>query len=240
MGILVTGASRGIGRAIALRLAETRDVAVNFHLATSDAWDVVETARESGSAAIPVEADVSDPGEVEEMVERIVEELGTLEGVVNNAGVLDPRPVTDISDDDWETVLGTNLSGAFYVIRAAVPHLSPGGDVVNVSGLGATAGTVDAAFAASKAGLHGLTRALARELGPRGVQVNAVSPGRIATDTNEAVTAFGDAMERPLPEPTLENDAAVPKAVAHTVEYLLDNQFVHGEIVNLNGGAQFQ
>jgi 3-oxoacyl-[acyl-carrier protein] reductase len=240
MGVLVTGASRGIGRAVALRLAETRDVAVNFHLAARDAWDVVESARERGSDAIPVEADVSDPDEVDAMVERVVEELGTLEAVVNNAGVLDPHPVTDITDEGWETVIETNLSGAFYVVRAAVPHLTPGGDVVNVSGLGATAGTADAAFAASKAGLHGLTRALAGELGPRGVQVNAVSPGRIATDTNEAVGAFGDATDRSLPEPVLDTEAAVPEAVAHTVEYLLDNRFVHGEVVNVNGGAQFR
>jgi 3-oxoacyl-[acyl-carrier protein] reductase len=174
------------------------------------------------------------------MVETVVEELGALDGVVNNAGVLQPKPVTDITDEDWETVVGTNLSGAFYVVRAAVPHLAPGGDVVNVSGLGATAGTVDAAFAASKAGLHGLTRSLAAELGPRGVQVNAVSPGRAGTDTNEAVAAYGDATGRPSPGPALENGAAVPDAVAHTVEYLLDNQFVHGEIVNVNGGAQFR
>ncbi len=240
MGVLVTGASRGIGRAIALRLAETRDVAVNFHLDASAARDVVERARETGAGAIPVEADVGDSAAVDEMVSTVVDELGGLDAVVNNAGVFDPAPVAELTDEQWETVLQTNLTGAFYVSRAAVPHLVPGGDIVNVSGVGGTAGTADAGFAASKSGLHGLTRSLARELGPRDVQVNAVSPGRVATDTNSAVANFERTTGDGGAEPLLPSGVAAPAEIAHTVEYLLDNEYVHGEIVNVNGGVQFR
>ncbi|MFB6126209.1 MAG: SDR family NAD(P)-dependent oxidoreductase [Halolamina sp.] len=243
MRILVTGASRGVGRSIALSLGGDHDVAVNYRTSEAAAADVAEAVRERGGDAVAVGADVSDSAAVGEMVSTVVEELGGLDAVVNNAGVVDPNLATDIDDEQWDRVLGTNLTGAFYVTRAALPHLEPGGDVVFVSSIGGTAGTVDAGYAASKAGLHGLARALAREYGGEGVQVNAVAPGPAETEMNDEILAHLEATEfrgHENVDTHLPQYACDPEAVAHTVAYLLENDYVQGEVVNVNGGMQFR
>lgn len=245
MTVLVTGASRGIGRAAALRLAEEgHDVVVNYRTGEADARETVDAVEERGREGLAVQADVSDSAAVAGMVEQSVEEFDGLDAVVNNAGIVRPALAEETTDEDWAAVLDTNLTGAFYVARAAVPHLRASeGDVVNVSSIGGTAGTVDASYAASKAGLHGLTRALAREVGPDGVQVNAVAPGPVETSLNDAIlghlesTGFRghENLDTHLPE-----YATTPETVADAVAYLVGAEYVHGEVLNLNGGMQFR
>ncbi|MCH7660208.1 MAG: SDR family oxidoreductase [Euryarchaeota archaeon] len=244
MTVLVTGASRGIGRAVAIRLAETHDVAVNHRDSVEDAEEVAEAIRERGAEALVIQADVRDPDAVKAMVETTAERFGGLDAVVNNAGIISPTRLADIDPNRWHEVVETNLSGAFYVSRAAAPSLvaeagTEGGDIVNISSIGGTDGTVDAAYAASKAGLHGLTRALARELGPEGVQVNAVAPGPVEGEMNDEIVEFLEHEEFHGHEnigTLLPEYACSPEDVAHTVEYLLENEFVQGEIVSVNGG----
>ena len=243
MRVLVTGASRGIGRSIARTLGERHDVAVGYRSSATAAAEVVDAIEAQGNDAVAVEADVSDAEAVDSMVESVVDAFGTIDAVVNNAGVVDPALATDIEDDQWARVIDTNLTGAFYVTRACLPHLEPGGDVVFVSSIGGTAGTVDASYAASKAGLHGLTRALAREYGDSGVQVNAVAPGPVETDMNDVILAYLESTEfrgHENLDTHLPEYACEPAAVAHTVAYLLENDYVQGEIVNVNGGIQFR
>ncbi|MXR50891.1 SDR family NAD(P)-dependent oxidoreductase [Halovenus sp. WSH3] len=242
MQVLITGASRGIGRATAQALAPEHEVAVGYNESESAAETVVDEIQEAGGTAMAVQADVSDSAAVEEMVETTVETLGGLDAVVNNAGIADPARLTELDDDHWQRVIETNLSGAFYVTRAAMEHLQPGGDVVFVSSIGGTAGTVDTSYAASKAGLHGLTRALAREYGEDGVQVNAVAPGPAETDMNDDILAYLESVDfrgHENVDTHLPEYACEPEAVAHTIEYLLENDYVQGEIVDVNGGMQF-
>jgi 3-oxoacyl-[acyl-carrier protein] reductase len=242
MRVLVTGASRGIGRAIALELAGDHDVAVNYRESADAAADVVAGVREAGGEALAVRADVADSTAVDAMVDRVVDELGGLDAVVNNAGVVDPDLATDLDDEQWGRVLEVNLTGAFYVTRAALPHLSPGGDVVSVSSVGGTAGTVDASYAASKAGLHGLTRALAREHGADGVQVNAVAPGPAETDMNDDILAYLERVDfrgHENVDTHLPEYACAPEEVARAVAYCLDSDYLQGEVLRLNGGMQF-
>ena len=243
MTVLVTGASRGIRSAIARQLAPDHDVAVGYNTSERDADATVSAVRDAGSQAVAVQGDVSDSESAAAMVDTAVAELGGLDAVVNNAGIVDPDRLTDLSDDQWARVLETNLTGSFYVTRAAIPHLQPDGDVVFVSSIGGTAGTVDASYAASKAGLHGLTRALAREFGEDGVQVNAVAPGPVETAMNDDILAYLEAVDfrgHENVDTHLPDYACEPEAVAHTVAYLLENDYVQGEIVNVNGGMQFQ
>lgn len=241
MNVLITGASRGIGKATAQTLAPEHDVAVGYNESESAAEAVVDEIREEGGTAVAVQADVSDSEAVEEMVERTVETLGGLDAVVNNAGIADPARLTDLDDEQWERVIETNLSGAFYVTRAAMEYLQPGGNVVFVSSIGGTAGTVDTSYAASKAGLHGLTRSLAREYGEEGVQVNAVAPGPVETEMNDDILAYLESVDfrgHENVDTHLPEYACEPETVAHTVEYLLENEYVQGEIVDVNGGMQ--
>ncbi len=243
MNVLVTGGSRGIGKAIATRLAESHDIAINYRTSDAAADAVVAAASEAGSDAIAVEADVRDSTAVDAMIEEVVEEFGGLDAVINNAGIVAPDLATEIDDEQWDRVLETNLTGAFYVSRAALPHLSPDGDLVFVSSIGGTGGTVDASYAASKAGLHGLTRALAREHGQDGVQVNAVAPGPVETELNDAILEYLDAIEfrgHENVDTHLPTYACQPDDVAHTVEYLLENDYIQGEVLNVNGGMQFR
>jgi Dehydrogenases with different specificities (related to short-chain alcohol dehydrogenases) len=243
MNVLITGASRGVGRATALALSADHDVAVNYRESADAAADVAAAAADNGATTTTVRADVTDPEAVESMVEQVVADLGGLDAVVNNAGIVAPDRLTDIDDDQWGRVIETNLSGAFYVTRAAIDHLDPGGDVVFVSSIGGTAGTVDASYAASKAGLHGLTRALAREYGEAGVQVNAVAPGPAETDMNDDILSYLEDVEfrgHENVDTHLPQYACDPEAVAHTVAYLLENDYVQGEVLNVNGGMQFR
>jgi len=243
MRVLVTGASRGIGRSIALALGGENDVAVNYNTSEEAANEVAEAVREQGGEAVAVQADVSDTATVESLIDEVVDSLGGLDAVVNNAGVVDPDLATEINDEQWARVIDTNLTGAFNVTRAALPHVQPDGDVVFVSSIGGTGGTVDASYAASKAGLHGLTRSLAREYGDSGVQVNAVAPGPVETEMNGEILEYLEAIDfrgHENVDTHLPEYACQPEDVAHTVEYLLENEYVQGEIVNVNGGMQFQ
>ena len=126
MNVLVTGASRGVGRATALALSADHDVAVNYRESAEAAADVAAAAADNGATTTTVRADVTDPEAVESMVEQVVADLGGLDAVVNNAGIVAPDRLTDIDDDQWRRVIETNLSGGFYVTRAAIDHLDPG------------------------------------------------------------------------------------------------------------------
>ena len=240
MRILVTGGSRGIGRAIVELLGNDHDIAIGYRTSKAAAADL---ATSLDGSAITVGGDVSDPASATSMVEEAVAELGDLDAVVNNAGTVDPGLATDLTTEQWESVVGTNLSGAFYVTRAALPHVAPGGDIVFISSIGGTAGTVDASYAASKAGLHGLTRALAREHGEQDVQVNAIAPGPVTTEMNDTIvsylesTAFRghEGIDTHLPTYACE-----PAEIARSVEFVLESTYLQGEILNINGGMQFR
>lgn len=243
MRVLITGASRGIGRSTALTLADEHAVAVNYNSSAAAAADVVDTITAQGGTATAVQADVSDPDAATAMVEQAASELGGLDAVVNNAGIVEPDLLTEIDNGQWDRVIGTNLSGAFYTTRAAMSHIAPGGDIVFISSIGGTGGTVDPSYAASKAGLHGLTRAVAREYGQDGVQANAIAPGPADTAMNDAIVEHLEQTEfrgHETVDTHLPQYACQPAAVTHTVAYLLDNEYIQGEVVNVNGGMQFQ
>lgn len=245
MAVLVTGASRGIGRAIVRQLAGTYDVAVNYQTSADAAAAVVTEAEQQGATAVALQADVSDSAAVDDLLAEATNTLGSLDAVINNAGIIRPAPVTDLSDEDWQAVIETNLTGAFYVARAAVAYLreNDGGDIISMSSIGGTGGTVDTSYAASKAGLHGLTRALAREVGSHGIQVNAIAPGPVDTEMNDEIVVYLEEIEfhgHENIDTHLPTYACAPAEIAGTVEYLLENEFIHGEIVNVNGGMQFR
>ena len=243
MSVLITGASRGIGRSIALNLADDHDIAVNYRNSSDAANEVVNVIQKDGGNAIAVQGDVRDPEDVDSMITEIIDEFGELDGVVNNAGIVEPDLTTEINDDQWNRVLDTNLTGAFYVTRAAIPYLEPDGDVIFISSIGGTGGTVDASYAASKAGLHGLTRSLAREYGDSGLQVNAIAPGPAETDMNSTIVEYLESVDfrgHENIDTHLPEYACQPEDVAHTVTYLLENNYIQGEIINVNGGMQFQ
>ncbi|HEV8359194.1 MAG TPA: SDR family NAD(P)-dependent oxidoreductase [Candidatus Thermoplasmatota archaeon] len=236
---LVTGASRGIGAATALALArDGHDVLVHYHASKAGAEVTAAEVGKRGRRALLHQADVGDARACEAMVAAAERALGPLDVVVANAGVYERRQLPEVSLELWDRTLRTNLSGAFHTIRPALPGMvarGRGSIVVVSSILGAMGSNQGAHYAASKAGLLGLTKSLAKELAPRGVRVNAVAPGAIETDILRADT----------PEQRARRLDAIPmrrvgqaEEVAEVIAFLASARasFVTGQVVHANGG----
>ncbi|MGH8937185.1 MAG: SDR family NAD(P)-dependent oxidoreductase [Acidimicrobiia bacterium] len=189
--VLVTGASRGIGAATAVAVATAgADVAVAYLAEGDRAAAVVNEIRSLGREADSFSADLADPGQARALVASVEERFDRIDGLVNNAGIMAETPFIDISDEEWETVLRTDLFSAFTCTQAALPGMLErgSGTVVMVSSrLGQIGCSGLAHYSAAKAGLLGLVKSLARELGPRGIRVNAVAPGVTVTEMSRQV-----------------------------------------------------
>ncbi len=239
---IVTGASRGIGAAIATRLAgEGAAVVVNYSGSREAAETLVAAIKAAGGRAVAAQADISDPGACAALVDGAVAEFGALDVLVNNAGITRDGLLVRMSDEDWDAVIRTNLTGAFSMTRAAgaVMMKARSGAIVNVSSVVGLVGNAGQAnYAAAKAGLLGLTKSVARELAPRHVRVNAVAPGFIETDMTAA-----------LPEKVCEAARAsiamrtfgAPEDVASAVAFLAsdDARYITGQVLAVDGGMTF-
>ena len=238
---LVTGGSRGIGRACCLALARAgAKVAVNYRVETPSANLLVEEIEEAGGEAFALSADVSQRADAEMLVDETVARFGGLDFLVNNAGIWKGAPVEEISDGEWQEMLGINLTGPFHCVRAAVPAMKEArsGRIVNIASTAGQRGEAGHAhYAATKGAVIALTKSLAVELAPFGVLVNAVAPGWTVTDmTREDL--LGPRRESILRGIPLGR-AATAEDVAGAVLFLCSDlsSFVTGEVVGVNGGS---
>lgn len=239
---LVTGGSRGIGRAISLRLAELgADVAVNYQGRADAAQEVVAQIEAMGRKAISVQADVRHPDAAESMIKQVIEGLGGVHIIVNNAGITRDNLMMRMKESDWDDVIDINLKGAFNVIKAAQRPLMKGryGRIINitsVSGIGGNAGQAN--YASAKAGMIGLTKSVAKELGSRGITCNAVAPGYVPTD-----------LTADLPKELLEQAIKLTplgrlgtaQDIANAVAFFADESsgFITGQVLSVDGGMMF-
>ncbi|BCV21011.1 3-oxoacyl-[acyl-carrier-protein] reductase [Moorella sp. Hama-1] len=236
---VVTGASRGIGRATAVALARAgARVVVNYTRQKEAADQVVATIREEGGQAIAIKADVADHDAARELIQAAVQEFGRLDILVNNAGIARDNLAARLKPEDWEAVLQTNLTGVFNCCQAALKPMlrQRQGRIINLAsvvGLRGNAGQVN--YAAAKAGVTGLTMALAKEVASRGILVNAVAPGFIATEMTAALA--GEAREEfyrhiPLGRP------GEPEDVAAVILFLASPgaRYITGQVIVVDGG----
>jgi len=239
--VLVTGSSRGIGAEIAARAAaEGARVAIHYHRSPDGAAGTLERVRAAGSDGATFAADVSDGAAAEGLVARVLEALGRIDGLVNNAGLTQVGPFLELEPAEWDAVLATDLSAAFHTSRAVLPSMLErgSGSIVNIaSRLGQMGIAETAAYSAAKAGLIGLTRSLAAELGPRGIRVNAVAPGMIETEmvTDLATSEEGQRRLAGMPIGRFGR----PEEVAEAVVFLLSDasSLFLGQTLNPNGGG---
>lgn len=243
---IVTGAARGIGAATAVRLAEDGfDVAV-LDLDAATCGETVRAVEAGGRKGLAVAADVDDEAAVTAAVAQVAEGLGAPTVLVNNAGLLRERTLAKTALADWDAMLGVNLRGAFLMSRAAVPHMRAAGRgrIVNLSSTGALGEAGLSSYGAAKAGVQGLTRSLAVELGRYGITVNAVAPGFTETAMTAGVaervgTSF-DAMKDEIRRTIPVGRVGRPEDVANAVAFFADERsgFVSGQVLYVAGGPR--
>ncbi|HKG50441.1 MAG TPA: SDR family oxidoreductase [Actinomycetales bacterium] len=242
--VLVTGASRGIGAAVARAFAETGDrVAVHYGSNRAAAEATLSSLPGDGHLAVP--ADLADPDAVLRMVDTAASTLGGIDVLVNNAGVFEPHPITEVSYEDWQRAwsqtLAVNLVGAANVTWCAVRHLPVGGRIVNIASRGAYRGEPEhPAYGASKAGLTSLGQSLALALGHRRIAVTTVAPGWVSTDMAAEALAGADGDVRRRESPL--HRVATPEEVARAVVYLAspDAEYATGAVLDFNGASHLR
>jgi 3-oxoacyl-[acyl-carrier protein] reductase len=230
---LVTGSSRGIGRSIALALAAAgADIAVNFLRRTVNAEAVAAEIKQLGRRAIAVQADVSSASQINALVRTAEQQLGPIDILINNAGIARPQPLEAITESDWDEIIDANLKSCFLVTQAVLPGMrSRGwGRIVNLSSVAAhVGGVIGPHYAASKAGMLGLTHYYARYLAKEGITVNTISPALIET---EMVTSNPNASPNLIPIGRF----GTPDEVAEAAAMLAGNGYITGQTIHVNGG----
>jgi len=236
---IVTGGSRGIGRSIALKLAEKgANVVVNYTNNASKAQEVVDEVKKMGVEALALKADVSSEDDVKALVKEVSKHFDTIDILVNNAGITRDTLVIRMKDEDWDKVMDINLKGTYLMYEADWKKMMKqrSGKIVNITSVVGIMGNAGQAnYAASKAGVIGFTKSIAKEFAPRGINVNAVAPGFIQTDMTDK-----------LPEEVKENYAASiplgrlgsPEDVANIVAFLCSEEadYLTGQVINVDGG----
>ncbi len=235
--VLVTGGSRGIGRAIAEYLASPDvSVAVNYHSHASDARMTQELVHAKGAECEVFQADVSQPAEARDLIDAVVGRWGRLDVLVNNAGITRDALLMRTNDQQWTEVLATNLNGVFFCTRAAVRPMMKArfGRVVNVSSIaGLTGNAGQANYSAAKAGVVGFSKAVARELASRNITVNVVAPGLVQTDiTSKMSKSVYDTVVQSIPLGRVGR----PEEIAHAVKFLAESDYITGQTLVVDGG----
>lgn len=235
---LVTGASRGIGRAIALELARQGATVIGTATSESGANGIGEALAAEGLAGRGAVLDVRDAAAVDALIDATIKEFGTLNVLVNNAGITQDQLAMRMKDDEWDAVIDTNLKAVFRLARAVLRPMmkARGGRIINITSVvGSTGNPGQANYAAAKAGVAGMTRALAREIGSRGITVNCVAPGFIETDMTKVLPAEQQAaLKTQIPLGRLGS----PEEIAHAVAFLASPfaGYITGTTLHVNGG----
>lgn len=237
--VLITGASKGIGATMAIMYAEKGyNVVMNYNNSVQSAVLLQKSLKESGYNVIAYKANVKNRMEVELMVKETIYRFGSIDILVNNAGIANQGLFTDLSEQEWNDIIGVNLTGAFNCCQAVLPHMinQKSGSILNISSMwGEVGASCEVAYSASKAAIIGLTKALAKEVGPSGITVNCIAPGLIDTAMNQnlpidAVAAMLD--DTPIGRMGTTSD------VAQAALYLTSEEasFITGQVLGVNGG----
>ena len=235
--VVVTGGSRGIGAEIVRSLAKKGYIVIlNYNRSKECAKDVENNLKEQGYTVDIFKADVSKKDEATNLINYTLEKYGKIDVLINNAGISQSKLFTEISDEDWNNMINNNLNSAFYCTKEVAKSMihKKEGLIINISSIwGITGASMEVHYSTSKAGLIGFTKALAKELGPSNIRVNAIAPGIIDTDMNKEYSI--EDIEEIKNEIPL-NKIGSPISIANCVKWLIEDDYTTGEVISINGG----
>lgn len=235
--VLVTGGSRGIGKCIAENLAKDGyNVVLNYNKSVKEAKKIKEELENQGIKIEIFKADVSKREDVKKLIKFTIDKFNNIDVLINNAGIAKLQMFNDITDEDWNEMLSTNLNSVFFTIQEALPNMihNKNGCIINISSIwGIVGASCEVAYSVSKAGINGLTKALAKELGLSNIRVNAIAPGVIDTDMNSNID---NAIKEQIKEETPLNRIGEPIDIYRCVKWLVEDEFTTGQIISPNGG----
>lgn len=234
---IVTGGAKGIGKAIVEELAKNGiNVVINYNKSEQAAKDLRQELTQDGCNVEIYKADVSKREEAKKLVSFAKEKFGEIDILINNAGIDKWQLFTDITDEDWDEIISCNLNSAFYMTQEVVKDMihNKKGTIINISSIwGITGASCEVAYSVSKAGMDGLTKALAKELAPSGIRVNSIAPGAIMTDMNKNLTK--EEIEEVNTQIPLGR-FGTPQEVAKCAKWLVEDSYTTGQIISPNGG----
>ena len=235
--VIVTGGSRGIGAAIVKELSKNNyNVVLNYNNSEEAAKQIQKELQEENIHIEIFKADVSKREEVKELVDFTLKQFGNIDVLINNAGIDQIKPFTDITDEDWNRMIQINLNSVFYCTQEVLPTMinNKDGSIINISSIwGITGGSCEVHYSVTKAGIDGLTKALAKELGPSNIRVNSIAPGAIMTDMNK------DCTEDEIKEINKQiplGKIGKTEDIAKCVMWLIEDNYTTGQIISPNGG----
>ena len=232
--IIVTGGSRGIGSAIVKLLAnEGHSVVLNYNQSKEIAENTKRELKEQGKEIDIFKADVSKREEVKELIKFVIEKYKKIDVLINNAGISQVKLFAQITDEEWNRMIQTNLNSVFYCTQEALKHMIAvqSGAIINISSIwGITGGSCEVHYSAAKAGIDGMTKALAKELGPSHIRVNSIAPGVIDTDMNK------DIMQEELKSEIPLESIGKAEDIAKCVKWLIEDEYTTGQVISINGG----
>lgn len=230
--ILISGASRGIGRQIAIDLSQTGyTVIANYNKSEQSAKEL-----QTQFNIDTFQADISKGTEIKQLTDYVLKKYGKIDVLINNAGISQTKLFTDITDEDWNKMINTNLYSAFKLTQKCLPNMihNKSGCIINISSMwGQVGASCESLYSITKAGIDAMTKSLAKELGPSGIRVNSIAPGFIDTDMNKCYSK--EDVQGIISETPLEK-IGQPSDISKSIKWLIEDQFTTGQIISINGG----
>lgn len=235
--VVITGGSRGIGAEIVKKLAGDKyRVILNYNKSEKEAKKIKEDLQKNNINIEIFKADVSKREEVKELIDFAINKFGKIDVLINNAGISQAKLFTDLTDEDWNNMIQTNLTSVFYCTQEAIKNMisRKEGLIINISSIwGVTGSSCEVHYSVAKAGIDGMTKALAKEVGPSNIRVNSIAPGIIDTDMNKAYT---DEEIKDIIEDIPLNKIGKKVDIARCVEWLIEDEYTTGQVISINGG----
>ncbi len=235
--VVVTGGSRGIGAQIVKTLAnENYKVVLNYNNSKEQAEKIQQELLEQGKEIEIIKADVSKREETEKLIQFAINKFNKIDVLINNAGISQEGLFTDVTEEEWQKIINTNLNSVFYCNQQALKYMIPEqqGCIINISSIwGETGASCEVAYSTTKAAINGMTKALAKEVGPSNIRVNAIAPGIIDTDMNRNLT--NEELEQ-IKEQIPLNKIGKALDIAKCVKWLIEDEYTTGQIISINGG----